>query len=448
MIRYLLPIFTFLLPFENLFTVLFSRDTPFAPFRVLGVVLLGVTMIRFLLVRVRYRWDLFDWGFLFILLVGVLMAILWHLILHSGNMGWMAAEAVLMVFGFAIYLVFRRAAPDETQIRMALTAFVIGTVMSIVLGAIVSEGFAGGRFSAFYGNPNRLGVAAGASLVLVLAQVMISGRRSGWTSRGWAALCVLILVVGLAFTGSFSAILATGISLMSLLATLRWRVTHAGRRSSMALVLVLPLVLVSGLLLNSAFSQYQSNSEALNRYQVTLGLSGSEVQQKHGFIGAFRDRLRIWEAAWNFGEDRFFTGAGTAQYRSHHQEYVLALGKSVDIEIREHQLGVHSDFINILVSNGAIALLVFLTILIQMIRGLRRRLRGSSRALSMVYAYPAVLALLMTWGSTHVMWSSPEYWLFMALIAHESALGLRVKRVSPAITARFVDSGARPPLIR
>ncbi|MCA1706388.1 MAG: hypothetical protein LC808_25250, partial [Actinobacteria bacterium] len=218
LITRLLILYAFLLPYENALS--FGGAGPWLkPYRAVGLVILIIWLARDEAGRPRIRLDVFDWGYLLIFAMGFVMMGFWYIVFTRGNISWALSELLLVAFGYALYLVMKQSSSD---LHAVLRAFVIGTISSIIVfAALVGSIPEQARFAGFYENPNSLGIAVGASIILIVCRLLFGNRIHGTISYVAYALALLLLGAALLYTGSREAIVGLIASLLGITIPLR-----------------------------------------------------------------------------------------------------------------------------------------------------------------------------------------------------------------------------------
>lgn len=402
----LLQLYAFLLPFEMLWLELFGVDTVLKPYRLVGLAVIGLKIVSRSHPRTRVRIDVFDRSFLFIFTWGLLAAVFWYVFSGSGNLGWAVSDSILIFFAFFVYLVLKSETRRFATVEKLLDSFVLGTLTSVVIYAGFFGSITSSRFQAFYDNPNRLAVAVTVCLTLIVARFLFGRVRRRALDYLWHGGLFLFLSFILFFTGSKGALLGFAFSLVAFAVPLMVRSKRTGSLNLSRVVTLLPVVVVAGLVVSTAYTQYE-DSMAVQRYQMSAGQGSNSTNS----------RLDIWESAWNVAQDHYFLGVGTAQYRFYHRTYVRRLDNLRSPKIAEADLGTHSDYLNLLTSFGVLCTALYAWMLLLIHRGLNLGLgRLQERDFYPMAAYLPVLVFLVVNAATHIMMGSPDYWFFMALI--------------------------------
>lgn len=409
MLRLLLRLYAFSLPFDGAWKIAFGVDTIFKPYRLLGIAVIALFGLKMIARGKPPRFDGYDKAFAFIFTWGLAMAILWYLVAGTGVLQWAFWDLTLMMFAFLSYLVQKNEMNGLEDAHLITRAFTAGTVASVAIYQVAFGSMTQGRFMAFFDNPNRLAVALTASIIFLVASILFQDRRRTTFWFCFRASILLLLGAALFFTGSRGALAALGLGLLVLIVPLSARRSTRGRGALRAAGLM-PIFVLGGFVVSFAVDRHGSESGAVLRYQSGMG-------------GAADNRLDIWEAAWNVSADHYFIGVGTAQYRYYHGSYVSRLEQLRSQKSDEHEhLGTHSDYLNLLASNGLLSLLLYLGIAVSSYRRLSVGIRRyAGPRLDVLASYQPLLIAMLVNGVTHIMFGSPDFWLFMALITGAAA---------------------------
>lgn len=238
---------------------------------------------------------------------------------------WYAVGLVLVIVATA--MAHRRPA------RLVAGAFVVGAVLSVVVGVALPGVGAGeeGRFQGGVGDPNLLAVG------LVPAAILALGLATGQRDRRlrWAtAAVVAVLLVGFAASGSRGGLVgavATAVAALVLLAR---------RRTTVVAASVLTLVAVGGVLVGFPAAWERSDE-----------------------VGAGSGRGDLWTVAWHTAGDHPLTGVGLANYPEVAGDYVRQVGplRAVDLIAAEPQ--VHNMYLQMLAETGLVGLLLFVAVI-------------------------------------------------------------------------------------
>ena len=173
-IQRLLVLYAFLLPYEVALEVIgVTPPIGLRPYRLVGVLIVFVWIMRMAMSRRRRRLDIFDQGFLFVIVLGILAALTWKLLDGQGELRSALSDVSLIGFSFLIYLVIKQEMGEPEQAWALLSAYVVGTVSSILLSAPLLWSFSAGyRFNGFYDNPNSLAFAAAIGLLVLIGRLL------------------------------------------------------------------------------------------------------------------------------------------------------------------------------------------------------------------------------------------------------------------------------------
>jgi O-antigen ligase len=232
------------------------------------------------------------------------------------------------------------------DVRVVLYGFVLGAVLSVVVG-IVHDGLGGGssvaataaltdseraqlagRLVGGVGDPNFL--ASGTVAALVLATALAA---AGHLTRAMMAVVVGVLVVGLVATQSRGGFVAGLVALVAALAFM------PSRRAKVALA----AVAVAGL----TGAYVMVSPAALERVQSADREGGG--------------RTELWSVAWRMSEDHPLAGVGLANFRVQAPSYVYRPGalRFADI-IADRPHAAHNTYLEVLAESGVVGLALFL----------------------------------------------------------------------------------------
>ncbi len=404
MYRRLLVLYVFLLPYEGILGQLAGTSTVLKPYRLVGLVIIGLLFFRILDPKKRLRVDAYDTVYLVMFGWGLFMAVFWYLVAGTGRIQWALWDSTLIVFAFAVYLAIKNEADSIRDAELLLNTHVLGTLSSIILQSLLGVDATAGRMAGFYGNPNGFAVAIITALLVSISKLLFAPSRRSLQNYLWNGGVTITLVIALLFTGSRGPILGLLVSLAAFAIPLLRRSHRLGERTMTRLAGILPVLMIAGMGLSLAYTEYRTESLSLQRYGVEAASTGS-------------GRFDIWRSAWNVAEDHYFLGVGTAQYRYYHRRYVSRLEHLYSPSVTESDLGVHSDYLNMLTSYGGVSLLMYLYMVFVIYRRLRRRLRDPAVYSSFaVAAYLPLLVFILVTESAHILMQNPQYYVLMALI--------------------------------
>ncbi len=402
MIFRLLQLYAILVPFETLWWDLYRVNTILKPYRIVGIAVIFLSILRAIAGSKPLRVDFYDKGFLFLLLWGVFTAVFWFFVKGDGNMDWMINDAILILFGYFIYLSTKRELDTFHTAERLLTAYIVGIMASIVLRVMFFEPLTTGRFASFYANPNGLGVALAASFVVILSRMLFKRDLSirSYLIRGSLLLGIGVVVF---FTGSKGAavgLIAGVVALFLPLARRGGKVTFVLRAAAVA-----PFVIIMIGVISAAYNTYD-DSEAVRRYKLATGSTDS--------------RMDIWESAMNVAADHYFMGIGVAQYRWYHVAYVHQLDVLRSPKVAERDLVTHSEYVNLITEYGLPVVLVYIFMLVNLYRRLLIAIRTTPVGAPFLAEVLGMISALLVIAAAHIMIAAPDFWLLMAIATSAS----------------------------
>lgn len=223
---------------------------------------------------------------------------------------------------------------DERRLLWICGAFVIGAVLSVVVGlgqgSLTGGAAAEARLEGAAGDPNFL--AAGLVPAMVLAAGIIAAVKHP-LARWGCALAIVICAYGIAASQSRGGILALVAVALASLVFFRHRRT---------------LVVVACLGVVAVGAAY---------FSVTPGAWERVTQFSEGGSG----RSDLWSVAWRAYESRPLNGVGLHNYEVVAKEYTREPGELSDVnKIAEKPHVVHNTYLETLTNTGLVGLVLFL----------------------------------------------------------------------------------------
>jgi len=267
---------------------------------------------------------------------------------------WQWYVAVLLLLIVATALI------TPEQVRLVVSAFVIGAVASVVIGlfagglvdsstALERATAVEGRLQGGGGDPNYL--AGGLIPAIAFAGALLGSFRSPlarWTLMAGAGT----LAIGLAATQSRAGLIASVVALLAGLAVYR--------RQRMYLVAVVAAVVSLGGM------WFATNPDAW--------------QRTTSFDDGGAGRSELWQIAWRMSADHPIVGVGLNNFRTRSSEYVREPGSLSEVAlIAERPRIVHNLYLELLVETGVIGLLIYLTAVLASMAAAAQAARGFDR---------------------------------------------------------------------
>jgi O-antigen ligase len=269
------------------------------------------------------------------LLTLVAVLVLWVLI----SMAWARRSAVGTdaffgwLAGGTIMLVVTTTIGDRRHVRLAAAAFVLGVVVSVVIGLLgaVRPGDAS-RLAGGSGDPNFL--AAGIVPAIALAAGLAAGSRRLLVHVAML-LAIAALTVGLVAAESRGGFVAAGVAIGAALLLAR-------RGRAWLIVLLLGIVGVGA----ARFSVDPTAWQRVTRFDST-------------------GRTEIWKAAWQMWQDHPVEGVGLRGFVDNAADYVRDLGPLQYANfLVERPKFVHNSYLEMLVETGLVGLALFIAVIL------------------------------------------------------------------------------------
>jgi O-antigen ligase len=277
-------------------------------------------------------------GLMAVLILWLAMTALWATdpyLVAEDVWQWPVAALVLFVIATTI--------STEGQLKLIFAAFVIGALLSVLVG-LVSNGLdpggsaidtatqTDGRLQGGAGDPNYL--AAGLIPALILAAALFATTRNAGARLGLAAV-MAVLAVGFAATESRGGLIAAIVLVPSAF------VLYKRRRGAVVAVAAL-MVTLTGL----AFAATPGSWERITN-----------------FDGGGNGRSELWGVGWEITKEHPFVGVGLNNFRAESYRYVRRPGnlEYVDL-IAEKPKVVHNAYLQFLVEAGIVGLALFVAV--------------------------------------------------------------------------------------
>lgn len=404
MTQRLLTFYVAALPFEYLWSWLLGSETELKPYRLIGIALAFVWLLERVGAarRTRFQFDAYDRLFTGLLVLGLALAAFWDVLRGDVDLAMAWHNTLLAGFALITYIVIKNSDTNLQRFERLLSLYVYAVCASVVLAYMVGVPTDGGRFTGFSGQANRLGLSTTIGLHVMIAKILVGKRQTAVVYVGRAAL-IFILLLALLFTGSRGSMLAFACSLPLHAIVLSRAVGRKGK-TARKLAAIAPVLMIGGVVVALMFGRYGEQATGLRRVvdspkDVTSG------------------RYDIWRAAWDASVDYMFIGMGTSQYRAQSRTYVDQLEALRNPNIKNRELGTHSDIMNMLTSYGLVGILLYTWLFVSLFR----RLRAWAHAMAdppgwLQQALLPLLGVMFLGGLTTILINSPNYFFVMAIM--------------------------------
>ncbi len=402
-VKNIIYIYVFLIPFEHILEHFFGIDTIFKPYRTFGMIFIIFSFL-YIITRnkkiVIKKIDIPLYGvYVIILLVSFFQMFFgvfsMALFLNAINQ---VSLYILIFFCMKNFdWTFKEIIKILISVSIGITINNIYTIYTLVeigsLAALLT------RSPGFMDNSN--GFALANCIVII---VCIFGMLK-LKNRIYPILIfpfLLLSLVCIPLSGSRTAVLIIGmIFLMVFLFYFNFRSK-------------LITIGVTGLILISVFS---SSQMSMLFYSTSIVERATNVEHTGGFQ---RDvRLYIWEAGISAGKDYSFMGLGLAQFLNYDNFKKYMLDINPFLANRGTGLGLHNDYLNVLIEGGGVAFIMFIffwgkVFLQTLLRNLRKKVHKNDKILSQIQLL--LFFSLSLFGCFTVTQLSPLNWLMKGLI--------------------------------
>ncbi len=401
-------IFVFALPWENVFVIPGLGTIS----KLMGIVALGFAALAALFTgRLRHLNRFHVVALLFLILAGLS-------VFRTVYSDTAVIKFKTYVQLFAVLWIIWELAPDVRRQRGLLTAYVFGSYVSALLTIIVRPSVAHTttRFAAEGFDPNDLGMTL--ALAVPMAWYLgITYRQPllRWACRGY--LLIGVLAIGL--TGSRGAMVATMVAL--LIVPLTMTRLSAGKKMA-AIILLLAVGAVSvAFIPESSFQRFSSTKE--------------EVE-----AGTLNGRLQIWTAGVHAFVQRPWLGWGAGSFD---RTIIPWFGRP---------RAPHNSYLCILVEQGIVGFLVWLTMFIVVFTQVLKLPTLERRFALVLLTTMAVAMLPLGWDDRKPVWFIAGVLVAFCVAMKDStfALASTLQRVPPPVVpeAPAARAARRPVSIR
>ena len=353
--------FVFSLPWENFIVIpgvgVFSR--------VIGAVAVGLTIVVNVISGRFRRWHLLHLAALLFVVwaAGVLLIVYSPAVMPKKF--WTFVQLLVMIW------MIWELAQSRSRLLGLLIAYVLGSYVS-ALDTILLYRRAGGemrRFAGGGGDPNDLAMTLAAAIPMAWYLGMTYHRPIvRWACRTYIPVGLL----GIGLTGSRGGMIATLVALLIVPVTMT-------RLSPGKLALAITLLAVSGGL-----------AVAYVPKTIVSRLSTTTTSVEDLSLGG---RFRIWKAGIHAFAQRPMIGYGSGSFK-------VAIMPEMGIATQV----AHNSYLSVLVEEGFVGLLLYLTMFVAVFLALMR-LHGTERRFGLVLlATIAVAMLSLTWDDHKVVW--------------------------------------------
>lgn len=307
--------------------------------KLFGIGAFGATLLRVLLQKKIRRLVPFHWA-AFAYLCWVLLSVMWSVneTCHEGKLCDVPQTINTYVQLFLMLFVIWEATPTPSRVTNLLQAYVLGAYVaagSTIYNYSIGEqaGHSAARFTATGFDANDLGMM----LALALPMAWYLASVSRYSFQRWLNRAYFVFGgVAILLTGSRGAMLATIVAL----AVVPWTLTHLRRGVRIVAIVFIAGAGVAGLTFVPAATF------------ARLSTTGTEISE-----GDLNSRLEIWKTGFSVVPERPLHGFGPAGWRT-------------AVTARFGVKGAHDTFLAILVDEGLIGLLLYLSMFVMVLRGI------------------------------------------------------------------------------
>ncbi len=338
--------YAFLVSFEHILLDLFSIDTIFKPYRIVGILI--IVLASFTYGSFLYHKNKIDKYLSAIVIYGGILTIIFYTIGESINLAGFLNDFLQIIFNLLIFLSIKKLDLTYKQLNNILFFFTLGIIVNAVL-MVINYYFTGStlRESGFMDNPNSAAIAIVISILYIM--------KSIWKSRFKAFRLVNLIYVGI-IAIMILAVFASGSRsgvIFLLIGAVLFVTISIKSRNILRFVLFGFLVFLSYNLFTT--HQAQTTNKILDK--VFESRFFFKLEQEEDDI-----RIYLWKGGLEAFIDSNFIGLGMGQFRSNIHYFKKYMSDLLPYYVNKRinkgltGLGLHSLYIELLVEGGVISL--------------------------------------------------------------------------------------------
>jgi O-antigen ligase len=329
---------------------------------------------------------------------GLLIAML-RTIVGTADIFIALVKAKLFLIAFVFYLLPICTIHQPKQIIRLSAIILISAALSTCIYFLTINDMYFYRFSGFFRNPNHFGYLIGLSIVITFYFLAWKQYKPVFffPLLIWIFISALLLIL----SGSRSAILATVLTLALLLYRC---VSLSGVSRGNRIVIGLGVALVLTVALPYAINSNVTTERLMDRFSVINMATGA-------------GRFDLWRAGLLAAEDFLFTGLGMGQYLTVHSYYIRQISGNIYVTLMEFDLGLHNEYLNLLVEFGLFALLAYVVVIFYLWRGVWKFGRNNQKWLHISALAEAYLIFNILFSASQDMYNFPLNWLALGICA-------------------------------
>ncbi len=399
--KYLLSFYIFLIPFEHILEIFYGIETVFKPYRVVAMFFVVFTLLFFQkkpLIR-----DSTDLLLYVVIGIGLIVSVVRSMIFYfDWDTFW---NNIIQTFLYLlVFFSAKRLKWGEWDFLVLMGVLVSALLINNIYGYlnfVSSTNLIYNRVEGFMDNPNYF--ALGNCVILIFSLLVL-------TNLGKSRLISTLIGTMLAVFSVFCVVISgSRTSLIITIVILSWvYFIHIGLKARLVL---------AAFFFCSAFLIWNSES-ILERLRNTPLFFRVLVREQVENRLDEDVRVMIWHGGLNAATDTYFTGLGRAQFLSYYnfRKYLWTVNR--ELATRGQGLGLHNDYINILVEYGSGAFIIYLFYWLKLLSRLRVRIRTlSGRVGAIVRSKYLMLISLLLFSFFSVTSLNPLYWIILFIVS-------------------------------
>ena len=391
----LLCCYAVLISLEHVLEVFMGIRTVLKPYRFVAILLIGVSLTGLVTKKVRVNRDLKQDVFLYLIFLYGLTVTLFQIVLAPFNLSKFYNEIFQIFLYLAVFFIYKNFDINETQWRYLIWSFLFGLMLNalyICYEFYIMRNYI--RLSGLMDNPNYVALAI---VVAISYLIFYLGRNPGQMPILLGIGLTLLLLRVFVIAGSRTGLIVSAIAFLLLL----W-FGSAMKKSLLLLVLLLGLInFIPTMLQQQTVSEQNVLVTRLNTEQTSDD-----------------PRFALWQGAYLAAQSSDYLGLGMGQFEARFAEFYDNTNNYLINKAKNFggALGIHSDYLGILVEYGIFGLVCYLLFLGSSLWKIRTNIRfAPDLEMRKIYQFHfIILVAVMIFGITNENFLSPLYWFLIA----------------------------------
>ncbi len=375
-------LYVFMLPFENILEVQWNVDTPYRPYRILAILIGFLILFSRKFQSIKFHTN--DLKLLGIYAFGLIPSLIAWADNRLYSESFLSTSLQFFIILWIVLLI--KNIPFELKhIYTCMNIFCAGVFINSLYVILIFFTEDLGRQSGWMDNPNYAAFVNCIAFSYLFYLFYHGQFDNNKYFKIFLLLASLVILLALFFTGSRSAMIVLGISLILIIGH---NFNFRKLLKNAAIVLV-PVFLLFQIV---DFNRFMALVPAWNRLLILMDTEDS--------------RTVLWKQGFEAFSETGFIGLGIEQFKNpdNYRKYVH---KTENVSVAMQQgLVLHNDYLTVLFEYGIIPFLLFLSFYLFLFRKLwKRYLMNPSQFVFLIcFIDLAVFSMFLTSFQTHSMW--------------------------------------------